>query len=92
MSESTSEQVSLPSDVSFVGSVDEGDDSLEPAEFYGMVLKEQEEMTATSQSRAFRWKSLQERLAPKHPYFASRSAEAIRSRYKYVKRHIKKIK
>ena len=97
LSSLSSQQVSFTTDISFVGSEmdtleEDSEEAIPPNEYYHMVMKEQEEVSARTNSMVFRWSDIAEGLAGKHPYFVGRSKENIRARFKYIKKQIKKLK
>ena len=73
---------SLPSDLSFV---DDKEQILGHSEFYSLVLAEHRKRTDAG-VKVLRWKEVAKSLATQQPDFQDKTAEEIRSRYKYIKK------
>lgn len=81
---------SLPSDVSFIEE-EQREEALGHGEFYSLIVAEQAKYTAKGKTM-FSWKAILESLKTKHPYFQGKDKDAIRARFSYVKKQLKKKK
>ena len=79
---------SLPSDVSFIDE-EPSQETLGHSKFYALIVAEQEKYKAKG-SNMFRWKDIIDTLKKKHTYFRDKNREVIRSRFRHIKKPLKK--
>ena len=79
--------VSFGSDLS--GLDEEIDVQIQSRELYTMVENERKKLQDATGKKKFKWSVLKTELAKCHPYFAIRTVNQIRDRYKYIKKELK---